>query len=112
MTQPVWHQGDNIGKFTVLPGIIDFKYQHSINVNTFFEYIPGTVRQVMLETATPLVHMIPLTEDDVEIRCHEVSTDEYNRMNHNITKFKGSYRDRKVQLNTNEPSKCPFKLWH
>lgn len=112
MTQPVWSNGDNINKFTVLPGVIDFKYQFSLNVNALFEYIPDTTRQIMLEAGSPLAHIIPLTEDSVEIRCHEITTEEFNRRTLVLSKFKGNYKERKIQLNKNEPSKCPFKRWH
>lgn len=112
MTQPVWSMGDNINKITMLPGVIDFKYQFSANVNVFLEYIPNTTRNIVLEAGEPLSHIIPLTEDSVDIRCHEVSMDEFNRKNHPISKFKGNYKERKLRLNNNEPSKCPFKRWH
>jgi len=112
MTQPVWTGGDSLCKYVNLPGVVEFKYQYSINVNTMWEYIPGQVRQVTLEAGMPLVHLIPLTEDRVEIRCHEISTEEFNKKHHPIVKFKGSHRERKLRLNSNEPSGCPFKLWH
>jgi hypothetical protein len=107
---PAWNLHNLNCKFVVLPGVMDFKYQHAINVNTMFEFLPEQERRLFFEAGTPIAQYTAHSDRPVEIKCHTVSDDEFKRMFH-MTKFCGSYKDRKERINSNE-SKCPFKAWH
>lgn len=108
--QPSWNMGDLNCKYSVLPGVLDFKYQHSVNVNAMFEYPADNAKKLLIEAGTPIAQFTAHSDKSLDIRCHSISEEEFKRKFH-ITKFTGSYLERKKRINSNE-SKCPFKAWH
>lgn len=93
--QPTWNLTNKIKDIHVLPGMLDFKYQHSSNINVLF---PKIDNKFMLEAGTPLVHVLPITEKAVDIKIHEVSDEEYRKIasfsNYGFS-FTNFYRKRK-----------------
>jgi hypothetical protein len=104
---PWWNNVEQRNDFYVLPGVIEFKYQHATNINMF---INNTPRNFMIAAGTPLVHMIPISDKDVEVKCHYLPQQEYNKKFHKTThqlKFIGAYKERK-KISKSKESKCPF----
>lgn len=68
----------NLG-IKVIPGVLNFKYQHSLNV---FLVLPVKEKEYEIELKydTPLMSVFPMTEREVEINMHEVDGAFMNRM--------------------------------
>ena len=101
-----WHNTERADKFQVMSGVVDFKAQHGSHINAFVK--KGSVLQ--LKAGEPLVHVIPLTEKELELKCHVLSPAEYR-------KIWASYADRtmytgqhRALLKAKEDSKCPFRF--
>lgn len=60
----------------VLPGVLNFKYQYSSNINILVEK-GATERIVRLPFKTPLIHIQPQTEKKVIFKHHLVSREEF-----------------------------------
>ena len=100
MTEPSYNQLNNDYGIKILPGVIEFKYQNSLNVNTF---IPARPRRIELDYLYPMAHLICLDNNyNVEFKSIQVSADEYGKLNR-ISKHKPFF------LNSfNKIKKCPF----
>jgi hypothetical protein len=74
--QPTWNM-NNLSAYVVLPATVEFVYQHSINVHLMF---PRTTSKDIREIkfGTPLVHMTPLTERELDLRYHIVTPTEFS----------------------------------
>lgn len=112
---PSWTSNTNkilINKFVDACGIIDFKNQNSLHLNTFFE-LPQTKIEFLLKLGTPIGHIIPLTEKEVELKLHLIEESEWIKRTVNSTGAKTytSKLPKKLLLKEtiNEGSKCPFK---
>ncbi|MFZ8929329.1 MAG: hypothetical protein ACO2YY_09085 [Pseudohongiellaceae bacterium] len=51
----------------ILPGILNFYHQHSMNVNLFIKNSKEKKQEFFLKAGTPLYHVIPLTDRRVEL---------------------------------------------
>lgn len=104
-----WNYGSMLGKFVGLNGVIDFKYNNSINYNTFF---PLKAERYEFKAGMPLTHLIPLTEKNVEFKYHLLTETEYversKHFNSGSNFMSGALR-RRSDLEKNK-SKCPFHL--
>lgn len=96
---------EELRDYVVMTGLLDFKYQHSINVNMFFPK-EKELKKVLIKHGTPLMHVIPLTERNVKINQHLVSDKELSLMvkHNNPITFQASYYRVKQLLNA---KKCP-----
>ena len=98
-----------VNKITILPAIIDFKYQSGTNVNFF---ISTKVRECFLPNNQPLVNIIPLSERKVKIHTHLVDEREFEILAASSypTYFKGKYKKIKqiIMRQEKEQKKCPF----
>ena len=61
----------------IIPGILDFKYQHSLNINIAYN---NQEEPIFIPVNTPLSFMIPLTEKNVKYEHYLVSNDEWNKI--------------------------------
>jgi hypothetical protein len=103
-SQPVWN--DLAAKNYCTPsGIIEFKYQHSTNVNML---LPSIKRELMIPHTHPIAHIIPLSERPVKINCHLVSKEEYSRLFSIPTFVNTYYKTKKIMEEKESKSKCPF----
>jgi len=59
----------NLG-ISIIPGVLNFKYQHSFNVFLVLP-IKEEEYQISLKYDTPLASLFPMTEREVEINMHE-----------------------------------------
>jgi len=68
----------NLG-ISIIPGVLNFKYQHSLNVFLVFP-IKDKEYEVALKYDTPLMSLFPMTERDIDIHMHEVDGVFMNKM--------------------------------
>ena len=99
-----WNRTDTADDIRILSGVIDFKYQHQLNVNAFIR--KGSI--ISYNTGDPLVHMIPITDKKEVFKYHLVDNSEYVSMNRN-TNIETSYSNhRKMKAHDVTEKKCPF----
>lgn len=102
-SSPTWALGKLQKYITPLPGILDFKYQHSANIQYLLNYPQvETTDSIVVTAGTPLYQFFPLSDRRVKIKTHIVSRDEYT--SYLIPeKFSKHYYFRKTLVD-----KCPF----
>jgi hypothetical protein len=69
-----WNLHNHVKNFTVVPGVISFEHQADTNVNVFMN---PDVKNFTLTAGTPLVHMTPLTDNEIVLKHHLVSVNEF-----------------------------------
>jgi hypothetical protein len=116
-SEPTWSMRDSFKHLTLLPAVVNFKYQHHSHINFFIEVGTDPVT-ITIPPLTPLVMLHPLTEKEVELKTHLVSDIEYKRifstedliLNRNIKDEANEFERKKRLTNKIEDSnKCPFK---
>lgn len=103
--EPTWNYLDRDITMNILPGVVDYQVNSSCNVNIFF---PKADQKMFFKHGDPLYHIIPITENDIEIKHHLVSQEEYNNINHwsgYPLKFRKGYPYKKKLV---EKNGCPF----
>jgi hypothetical protein len=99
-----WHRTDTADDIRILSGVLDFKYQHQVNVNAFLR----RDSMISYSAGDPLVHLIPITDKKVVFKYHLVDLYEYNSMTRN-TMIETSYHNhRKLKAHDVVEKKCPF----
>ena len=98
--EPFWNNQLNNDYF-VTPGTLNFKYQHTTNINMM---IPLHDRNFIIKHGHPMLHLIPLSEYNVELKHHLVSEEEMRKLNVPLISFTNSYFKRKSITD----KKCPF----
>lgn len=105
---PTWNLHKQIQNFTIVPGSISYKYQSQTNVNMFLN---KNVERFTLESGTPLVHMVPITDKEVKLRHHLVSQEEYSKIGipdeYDMIRPERYVRWVK-EYEANKTNKCPF----
>lgn len=88
---------DNPNVVTVLPGLLNFKYQNFLNINMMVEINNPMSKRIEFEAGEPLAQIVPLTEDEIELKIHKVSLEEYKNLDQSTSAFKwyGTYFNRK-----------------
>jgi hypothetical protein len=105
-TQPIWNF-TTIDEIIIPPGVIDYKYQTSTNINLFFRM----GKTILIECGQPMVNLRPLTEKKLKIHTHLIDKEEMNRIRSKNSKisFSGKYNKIKQIIKKKESeSKCPF----
>jgi hypothetical protein len=120
-TQPTWSLRNFTGSLTLLPAVVNYKYNHSTEINYFVEEKPQ-VQELTIPPLTPLVMLHPMTERTVVIKNHLVTLDEFNRI-HGVHRMffhrggkdsMGLYQAKKKIIervesqNEQTNSKCPY----
>ena len=105
-SEPFWNN-QKINDYTVIPGILDFKYQHATNINILFEF-KEKERTLIIEPGTPLVMLTPLVNDDVTVKLvhHQITELEENKFHNNLrfspvtnwlpSKYENLYKKKKI----------------
>lgn len=76
LQQPSWNMK---GMPYITPsGVVSFKHQHSCHVN-IFALKKDTPSKFMIEAGHPILQLIPMSNKKIDIRCHVVSKEEYDR---------------------------------
>jgi len=106
-TEPTWNLLDQKKNFTVVTGVITYNYQSLTHTNII---IDKDSDNFSIKPGTPLVHIIPLTEDEVVFKNHLVSIEEYKKIGipSEYPKLHPNYYNRYVAEQKNKKSKCPF----
>lgn len=116
-TQPIWSNRNFYKHFSLLPGVINFKYQHHTHINFFIE-LSEQSKTITIPPLTPLVMLHPLTDSKVEIKNHLVSEKEYDRifskeeliLNRNLSdESKEFERKKTLSKKIDDIKQCPFK---
>lgn len=103
--QPTYNYTKEFFDLHIIPGVVDFKYQHATNINVFAQ----KGRRFEMFAGKPLAHLIPLTDEDIEIECKAIQIDNFDEvklLNNNYPWFIGSYK--KTKKIVDEQEKCPF----
>jgi hypothetical protein len=98
--EPTYNQLLNDYGIKTLPGVVDFKYQHGLNVPMF---IPAIIRRIKLDYGYPLYQWICLDSDyDVEWKPIVVDDNEYRKI-----EYASNYRPHFI-ANFRKVKNCPF----
>jgi hypothetical protein len=101
VNEPTWNYLSSPISPKIVPGIFDFKYQRATNVNMFFQR-KNLVYKFL--AGTPMAHIIPLSDKNIEIKKHLVS---YKEWLGSYTAL--SFRDnRYARYKKMIDGKCPF----
>lgn len=76
--------------YTLLPGVVNFKYWHGTHAQFVFARKPQEVATYNLRHGMPLYMYIPMSERPVDIRRHLVSAEELNQIKNVHFKFSKS----------------------
>lgn len=99
--QPSWNNPADLIACHTPPGVIDFKYQHTSSINMFLL----RSRRYNWQAGRPLAQLIPVSDNEIDIRCHLVTDQELSTMrvmNRSMPFFQNSYRKYKKLKDT-----CP-----
>jgi hypothetical protein len=103
----------------LLPAVVNYKYQHSTNINFLFER-RDTEQKIKIMPLTPLVMLHPQTDKNIVIKHHLVSVEEIENLNRGILQMffhksleqKASVYNKKKNIIDQQESrsnkKCPF----
>lgn len=100
LTNPMWNNMMRGYMVQTTPGIINFKHQNTINMNVLVD--KSKYNEISYTAGEPVMHLIPLSEKDVEVRCHKLSKEEYDDMY-----LQQMYRSTFVNTYAKH-KKCPF----
>jgi hypothetical protein len=103
-SQPIWN--DLAGKNYCVPsGVIEFKYQYSVNINVLVRKNIGTFT---IPHNHPMAHIIPLSERPLKIHNHLIGFEEFNNIGGTSeVVFNNRYYKLK-KIAQEKESKCPF----
>jgi len=104
-----WNNISTQRLFHVCPGVLNYKFQHSVNINAFLS--SNTPEEFVIPANTPIMQMIPLSERELELQVELISYEDFNKINdkHAATCFHSKYeRLKKIAMQKESQSKCPF----
>lgn len=104
-TGAFWNQND-FSEMQITPGVINFKYQNGINVNTLWKRQPKE-KIYHLQENMPFCFLFPLTERKIKLKIHLISDEDFNNLT-NLTyrsSFFGKYKTNQRNL---QERGCPF----
>lgn len=106
---PSWLNIESAWKnFQVLPGVINFAHTHQTNIPML---LPKESREFTIPFLTPMVHIVPITEHDVQLKFHQVDDKEFHNVVTNPFNrtFHGGYKKvTRARKNESAGGKCPF----
>lgn len=78
-SKPTWSFRDYIDNLEILPGVVNYKYQHATEINFFIQNKQQS-QEINIPPLTPLVILHPMTEKKIVIKNHLVDMDEWWRI--------------------------------
>lgn len=109
LIEPTWNLMEHNPEVKVLPGVMDFKHQHQLNINIMLKKSGAHLEFIAGE---PLAQLIPLTDKVVEIKNHLISQNDWATMTNTASprfKFFNGYKTGKSLRDALETEKkCPF----
>lgn len=92
--------------FIMVPGVTAFDFNNAAHVNLL---VPKKAEAQQIRMGTPLLHLVPLNENRIEIKNHFIEGDELDREFYALKSFYG-WRTIKNLMNRNKKREaCPFK---
>jgi hypothetical protein len=88
--QPDYHIVENMFDLRVAPGSLEFREQFSSHINTF---MPVKNARIELARGTPIAHLVPHSDAEIEIKTHVLSQDEYDRIG-SVTNYASTFLGR------------------
>lgn len=79
-THPFYHQSDPF-RFHTMPGIVEYRNQHSTNVNVIIPSKAGIRRELDFNAGEMLVYVFPMCERPVKLIVAEVTERDHQRIN-------------------------------
>lgn len=107
MHDTVWDKPNGDAGVIIPPGILEFKYQASVNINMFVEKLPDVSKTLTISYGTPLVFLTPLTERKVILRYHLVSKEELTTKARPMLSFRNIYKT--IVKAKKEQEQCPMR---
>jgi hypothetical protein len=104
-THPYWNHNP-INTYSIIPGMLNFKYQSDTNINMFFDLKQNKI--IEIKQGTPMIHLMPLTDKEIVLKHHLISFDEYHSDSSSFS-FHNSYLKQKKMIDDKE-KKCPFNF--
>jgi hypothetical protein len=118
-SDPLWNRSD-LTAYSVLPGVVDYKFNNTSNVNIMIE-LRTEKRIISFFPGDPIAMITPMTEDEIDLRTHLESSEFTNghfstSSRFSLAGFKGikyksaynlrrSFTEEQEEMNK---SKCPF----
>ncbi|NBV27402.1 hypothetical protein EBS02_00025 [bacterium] len=112
LSNPIYNNRNLINCMTVMPGVLEFKYNRDVNVNFFL--IAGEKQYIEIPAFTPMLALHPLFEESVEIKNFLITSEEFSKIDYakrfvDVNYSLNLYKEkRKVVDHTESKSKCPF----
>lgn len=118
-SQPTWSLREHLSTFTILPGVINFKYQHGANINLFVTN-EEKIKSTIIKPNTPLVALHPMSDYIIKLKTILVDEKEFSSLDglnnlffrRNAKDFSKLYSNKKQFIDNLEKkkSKCPFSF--
>lgn len=119
-SEPTWDNKNLFTEVTVLPGVMNFKYNTTTNINLLIKVRKDSYK-INIKPQQPLAMLHALTDKKIIIKTHLVSQEEYNNLDSinrmflwkdlksmvGVAKGKRKIID-KVDEIESQQSKCPF----
>jgi hypothetical protein len=111
-SDPIWNRS-NVFDYTVMPGVVDYKYQYDTPANIFVKY--KDVKQKLIFTlGTPLVILAPLNDCNIKIQHHMITDNKFDYFGDFAGVSQKKYVLKKQIIEAAEKrdamKKCPFHL--
>lgn len=114
-TQPTWNMRDYMKYIHILPGVVDYKYQHYTNIN-MFAFNEEFEKHINIPPITPLVILHPMSDRKIKIKNHLVDKKEWNRITgvedliitDTDEQTISQYRKKKKIIDKVEQQGCPY----
>jgi len=81
-TPTTWTLTDDAPYLRMLPGVVEFVYNTGIHINCL---MPKVNAEYFLKAGTPMVHLTPLTDKEVEFKHHCTTPADYEHLFRNHT---------------------------
>ena len=108
----MWHL-EQANSPKIMTGIVNFKYQGQVNINMFLP-IREEPYEIRISRGTPLVHLIPLSDQSIDIQNHLMTTEDFMLLSKKFyPQGSGTYFDRmrlikRADEHREADQKCPF----
>jgi len=98
----------NPGNFIIPPGVVNYKYNSTTDINMFFSF-QNLRENLLIKEGTPMVNIVPMDDRSVKVHVHKLSEEEFMNKRERLipTSFLNKYGTTKNLINKYE-SKCPF----
>lgn len=116
MHDPLWNRSD-LTEYSILSGVLDFKYQASSNVNLIAQF-KEKPRKIHLRPGEPIAMLTPLSDNDIDVKCHLIDKSDIHRHTMQQRIFFPVSDNEQVKYSTvkkfidkheeNNKPKCPF----